>query len=76
LEDPKKVYGGEEHIATIVRKGLKDDHPEAYKVLDKFNWGAEDMEAVMLKIQEGLTPEQAAKEWVESNPDKVKEWIN
>jgi glycine betaine/proline transport system substrate-binding protein len=28
LNDPKKVYGGEEHIATIVRKGLKEDMPE------------------------------------------------
>lgn len=76
LEDPKGVYGGEEHIATIVRKGLKEDQPKAYEILDKFNWEPEDMEAVMLKIQEGLSPEQAAKEWVESNSDKVEEWIN
>lgn len=76
LDDPKGVYGGEEHIATIARKGLKDDHPEAYEILDKFSWEPEDMETVMLKIQEGLTPEQAAKEWVESNGDKVEKWIN
>lgn len=76
LDDPKGVYGGEEHIATLARQGLKDDHPEAYAILDKFNWQPADMEAVMLKIEEGMSPEDAAKEWVESNSDKVAEWIN
>jgi len=76
LEDPKEILGTEEHIATLARKGLKEDNPEVYNFLDKFYWEPSDMESVMLKIQEGMSPEQAAKEWVESNSDKVAEWIN
>lgn len=75
LEDPKSIYGGEEHIATIVRQGLKDDNPEVYDFLDKFYWEPADMEAVMLKIEEGMSPEQAAKEWVENNGEKVGKWL-
>jgi ABC-type proline/glycine betaine transport system substrate-binding protein len=75
LEDPKNVYGGDEQIHTIARKGLKDDLPEAYTFLDQFNWTPEDMASVMIKIQEGETPEAAAKAWVEQNAEKVEAWI-
>ncbi len=32
LDDPKKIYGGEEFIHTIVRKGLQEDMPEVYEI--------------------------------------------
>ncbi|WP_373459576.1 glycine betaine ABC transporter substrate-binding protein [Paenibacillus harenae] len=75
LEDPKNVYGGDEQIHTIARKGLQVDQPEAYAFLDAFNWTPEDMADVMIQIQEGKTPEEAAKQWVEQNRDKVDAWI-
>jgi glycine betaine/proline transport system substrate-binding protein len=75
LEDPKGVYGAEEFIHTIVRKGLKEEKPEVYDILDKFNWTASDMETVMLDIEDGMEPAEAAAKWVEANQEKVKEWI-
>ncbi|HCM90507.1 MULTISPECIES: ABC transporter permease/substrate binding protein [Vagococcus] len=74
LEDPKKSMGDAETINTIARKGLKDDQPEAYKILEKFNWETKDIEEVMLKVNNGTSPEEAAKEWIDANPDKVAEW--
>lgn len=74
LKDPKKVFGDEEEIKTMVRKGLKEDMPKAYKILDQFNWTPADMESVMLEVQNGATPEEAAATWVENNQDKVSEW--
>ncbi|MBS7576351.1 MULTISPECIES: ABC transporter permease/substrate binding protein [unclassified Enterococcus] len=74
LEDPKGTMGGSETINTMVRKGLKDDQPEAYNVLDNFNWTVEDMESVMLAINNGQSPEEAAKDWIKQNPEKVAEW--
>lgn len=74
LKDPKGVYGGAEEIHTIGRLGLKDDHPEAYKVLSQFKWTEDDMGAVMVDIMEGAKPEDAASKWVEENADKVAEW--
>ncbi|NLJ76411.1 MAG: glycine betaine ABC transporter substrate-binding protein [Peptococcaceae bacterium] len=74
LEDPKEVYGSEEFIHTIVRKGLKEDNEAAYNILDKFSWTAADMEAVMLEIEDGMQPAEAAAKWIEENQDKVAEW--
>ncbi len=74
LEDPKGVFGGEETINTFVRKGLKEDLPEVYSVLDNFHWTAEDLESVMLEVMDGKDPKDAAKDWIEANPEKVAEW--
>ncbi|SHG62025.1 glycine betaine ABC transporter substrate-binding protein [Ornithinibacillus halophilus] len=75
LEDPEGVYGGEEYIATIVREGLKEDMPEAYTVLERFEWDVEDMESIMLAGQEKDIAD-AAQEWVDENRDKVDSWID
>lgn len=75
LEDPKGVYGAAENINTIVRKGLKEDHPSAYALLNKFHWEPADMEAVMIAIVEGNDPAQAAAEWVKENEEKVNSWL-
>nr|WP_233162852.1 MULTISPECIES: glycine betaine ABC transporter substrate-binding protein [unclassified Cohnella] len=75
LEDPKNVYGGDEQIHTLVRLGLKDDQPDAYKFLDQFEWTPADMEEVMVDIFSGTSEEEAARKWVEANEDKVSKWI-
>lgn len=75
LEDPEGTFGDEEIIATMVREGLEEDLPYAYKILDNFYWSQDDMNEVMLEIQNGVAPEDAAAAWVEANEDKVNEWI-
>ena len=76
LDDPKGVFGEEETIHTMVRKGLEDDMPEAYQVLDNFSWEAEDLEAVMLEVSSGTDPKEAAENWIKENEDKVAEWVD
>jgi ABC-type proline/glycine betaine transport system substrate-binding protein len=75
LEDPKNVYGGDEQIHTLVRLGLKEDQPAAYKFLDQFVWEPADMEAVMVDILGGMSEQEAAKKWVAANEAKVNEWV-
>lgn len=58
IDDPKGVYGGEEYITTIARKGLKEDMPEAYEILDNFFWEVDDMESIMLAAQEKTLKKQ------------------
>ncbi|HEP1446944.1 TPA: ABC transporter permease/substrate binding protein [Streptococcus pyogenes] len=74
LKDPKETFGSTENINTIARKGLKKDLPNVYKIIDKFHWTQKDMEAVMLDINKGMSPEVAAKKWVEANKSKVSSW--
>ncbi|MNO62755.1 Glycine betaine/carnitine transport binding protein GbuC precursor [compost metagenome] len=75
LEDPKGIFGGSEQIHTLVRLGLKEDQPEAYRFLDQFVWTPADMESVMVDISGGMSEEEAAQKWVAANEAKVNEWI-
>lgn len=74
LEDPKGTMGSEETIHTMARKGLEKDQPEAYNLLKNFRWTKEDMESVMLEINDGKDPQQAARDWVDSHEKEVAEW--
>lgn len=75
LEDPKGVYGGEEYIATLARKGLAQDDPRAYGILKHFSWTPDDMQSVMLAIDGGMSETEAAKTWIDAHPDRVDAWL-
>lgn len=75
LDDPKGVYGGAEQIHTIARKGLKEDMPEAYAILDNFHWTADDMgEVILMNEQTDTDPYENAKKWVTNHPELVEKW--
>lgn len=75
LDDPKGVYGDAEEIHTVVRKGLKEDMPKVYAILDNFEWTPKQMGEVMLMNQEeGSDPYANAQKWVKENQDVVNEW--
>ncbi|HHL0594316.1 TPA: ABC transporter permease/substrate binding protein [Streptococcus agalactiae] len=74
LKDPKKSFGGEEHINTIARKNLKKDMPKVYKIIDKFKWTKEDMESIMLDMDKGMEPAKAAQKWIKNHKKEVSEW--
>jgi len=75
LDDPKGIFCEADHVETLARKGLQEDLPKLYGILERFEWTHEDIQNVMTEIENGATPEEAAAKWVEDNPDKVKEWI-
>jgi len=77
LDDPKNAYGEAEHISTVVHKGLKDEMPQAYAILDNFYWTPDQMGEVMLMNQkDGSDPYENAKKWVDEHPDVVAEWTD
>ncbi|WP_447926672.1 glycine betaine ABC transporter substrate-binding protein [Vreelandella sp. EE27] len=77
LDDPEGVFGGAEQIHTVVRNGFEDEMPEAYAILDAFEWTPEQMGEVMLMNQEdGSDPYETAKQWVEENQDVVEQWLD
>ncbi|KRW58932.1 glycine betaine ABC transporter substrate-binding protein [Pseudomonas sp. TTU2014-080ASC] len=75
LEDPKNVFGEAERIDTVANPGINTKAPEATAFLKKFSWGAEEVGSVMLEIRDGKKPEEAAKAWVEKNPERVAGWL-
>lgn len=75
LNDPKKDFGEAETINTIVRKGLKEDMPEVYTLLDNFAWSPEDLASAMGLVEEMGNSEKAAREWIKQNPKLVNSWL-
>ncbi len=75
LEDPQKAMGEKEAIKTIACKNLKSDDPDTYKILEKFKWTSDDMEGVMLDIQAGMKPTDAADKWIKANQKTVDSWF-
>lgn len=77
LEDPENVFGGKEEIDTIVRKGLKEDMPEVYGFLDKFQWTPEDLGQLMIWIQEdhGMFPYDKALRYMRYHPEQIQSWL-
>ncbi|MFT9389470.1 MAG: glycine betaine ABC transporter substrate-binding protein, partial [Leuconostoc sp.] len=74
LADPKQTMGKGENIQTFTRKGLKKDNPKLEKVLDNFHWTKDDMEGVMLAIQNGKSPKDAADAWLKSHKKLADSW--
>ena len=77
LEDPKNVFGKKEKIHTIVRKGLKADMPDVYKLLDNFNWSAKQLEQLMIWIEEddGMFPGEKALRYMRYHPEQIAAWL-
>lgn len=75
LDDPENVFGQADNVDTLTRMGFEEDMPEVYGVLTRFHWSHEDIQSVMLDMENGMSPEEAAAKWIENNPEKVNEWI-
>lgn len=73
LADPKGTLGQTENIQTLARQGLEAEQPQAYEILDNFEWDIEDLEKVMYDAQ-NMSFEEAATAWIDANQDKVKAW--
>jgi glycine betaine/proline transport system substrate-binding protein len=69
LEDPENVFGESETINTMVRQGLEEDQPRLYQFFNNFDWFAVEngIAQIMVDVQEGMDPEEAAAEWVSAN---------
>jgi glycine betaine/proline transport system substrate-binding protein len=74
LEDPQGAYGDGEALTGIAREGLDEDHPEAFNILNNFSLELEDVEEVMYNMHDGMSAAEAARQWVDENPEKVASW--
>lgn len=73
LKDPKGIHGDEEKITTIARKGLKDEMPEAYTIIDRIQLELSDVEEALLEAQEKEYAE-VVQDWAKNNQETVAEW--
>ena len=63
-------------LDKIVAKDFADSGSPAYDLVKGFHWTNADQNEVAGYIaKDGMSPEAAAKKWVQANPDKVDAWL-
>ncbi|WP_202080608.1 glycine betaine ABC transporter substrate-binding protein [Caldalkalibacillus salinus] len=73
LEDPQAFYETSE-VRVITRSGLDETSPEAHQFFSNWEIPIEDVENMIAEIENNNTPpEEAARDWIENNQDKVSE---
>lgn len=75
LADPKTIYGAEEHVDSVINPGLNSKAPAVVAFLKKFSWKPEEIGAVMLAVEGGAKPAEAAEKWMNDNAARVAGWL-
>ncbi len=75
LKDPDQTMGTGEYIKSMGRPGIKEELPGVAKFLEAYRLDAEQLGSVMLKIQNGMNPKEAATEFVDNHPELVNSWV-
>jgi glycine betaine/proline transport system substrate-binding protein len=76
LQDPLGIFGEEQNIVVLARKGLAEDHPEVAEFFNNFSLNDEQLEEMMNLMHESEEdPYDVAVRWINDNPDVVDNWI-
>jgi glycine betaine/proline transport system substrate-binding protein len=75
LDDPKKVYGGAEHVDNVINPELETKAKPVVAFLKQFQWKPGEIDGVMLAAQNGTKPDAAADAWIAAHPDRVNSWL-
>jgi glycine betaine/proline transport system substrate-binding protein len=62
-------------LNKVISKKFADSGSPAVKLAKAFKWTNEDQNAVATDIQGGMTPEAAAKKWVDAHQQAVNAWL-
>src|SRR3954453_16750056 len=63
-------------LNKLISKRFADSGSPAVKLIKNFQWTNDDQNLVSADIAEkGMSPDEAAKKWVEANKDKVDAWL-
>jgi glycine betaine/proline transport system substrate-binding protein len=65
------------HLNKLIATDFAKSGSPAVDLIKNFQWTNEDQNTVSTYIaQDGMSPDDAAKKWVEDNPDKVDAWLS
>src|SRR5688500_9342677 len=65
-----------DELFKIFWADLEEEAPEVFEFLSNMTYTTEDQIEMIAAVEiEGLTPEEAAEQWVEDNEDVWREWL-
>ncbi len=74
LEDPLKSFGEEEFLHTLANKKFAETHTDVIDMMAKFKLNDGQIGALEKLINDGMEPEEAAKQWIDENKEIVDSW--
>ncbi len=75
LDDPMGEYGESEEIHTLANKEFSTQQPEVAAMLKNFSMSDQQIGSLEALINGGMTPAEAAEQWISENQDVVDGWI-
>jgi glycine betaine/proline transport system substrate-binding protein len=64
-------------LNKLISSKFDDSGEPSVDLIKNFQWTNEDQNIVSTYIaQDGMSPDDAAKKWIEDNPDKVDAWLS
>ena len=80
LSDPKNAMGpfnDPQTIHTVARKGLADDEPAAYALMNHMRLDADQVASLEISINNAANPEAGVRRWLqeEKNRELVRPWV-
>lgn len=75
LADSKLAFGKSEGLHTLANKSFSKKNPEVMAMLKKFKLDDQQIGTLEDLIQQGMPPQQAAKQWISENQELVDSWI-
>lgn len=63
-------------LNKVMSKKFADSGSPAAKLAKGFKWTNDDQNSVATDIQGGMSPEAAAKKWVDAHEQTVKSWLS
>jgi glycine betaine/proline transport system substrate-binding protein len=75
LNDPKKVFGGAEHVDNVINPQLETKAAPVVAFLKKFQWQPGEIDSVMLATENGSKPTDAADAWIATHANRVDNWV-
>jgi glycine betaine/proline transport system substrate-binding protein len=77
LKDPKNVFKGRNRVILAAHKGVREKLPKkTIDVLSRMRVRLQDITDMDVDINvNSVTPEVAARNWIDNHPDQFKEWL-
>jgi glycine betaine/proline transport system substrate-binding protein len=79
LDDPLDTWGplnDPSEVTTIVNNEVPDDYPDAVAFMDAIRLNEDQVVSIERDIEAGSSPDQAARNFIDNNPDVVQPWID
>ena len=75
LEDPMNIYGDNENIYVLGRKGLEEDHPNVVRFFERMQLSEKQINSLIYAVQTEQNPVEGVEQWIDKNEYVVNQWI-